>query len=516
VKYGSVDVTDYRFQPVKSGGADAASFPYDGDGAARANLFKLKEFMTSDRRVDVPAVSRSDFPADFRWGCATSSYQIEGAANEDERGESIWDRFCAQPGRIRDGSSGAVACDHYHRWEEDLNLAKALGLNSYRFSIAWPRIFPKGSGNKPNSKGLDFYARLVDGMLERGLEPWATLYHWDLPQAIQDDGGWNNRETAGAFTEYVDAVTRHLGGSVKQWITHNEPWCTAFNGHLEGVHAPGIKDAKTAFQVCHHVLLSHGLSVPIIRANVSDAKVGIALSLHPLKPASNSVEDIAATNRHDGLRNRWFLDPLYGRGYPKDVWALCGRDAPVVREGDLEAIAVATDFLGINYYFPETVAYAPGENAISARVISPENVQRTAFGWEVSPEGLATLLKRVTNDYAPAEIYVTENGSTYDDVVAADGRIDDVLRTRYLAQHLNSARATLKSGVPLKGYFAWSLLDNFEWAEGYVRRFGLIHVDFSTQKRTLKQSAIWYREFLKSTSEEHAPSTVRKIKSAAR
>jgi beta-glucosidase len=263
------------------------------------------------------------------------------------------------------------------------------------------------------------------------------------------------------------------------------------------------------------VLLSHGLVVPIIRANVSDAKVGIALSLHPLKAASESAEDRAAMIRHDGLRNRWFLDPLYGRGYPENILQLCGADAPVVQAGDLQAIASPTDFLGVNYYFPETVANAPGANAISTRVIAPENVERTAFGWEVSPEGLGTLLKRVTNDYAPAQIYITENGSTYDDVVTADGRIDDVLRSRYLARHLNSVKDELGHGIPIKGYFAWSLLDNFEWAEGYVRRFGLIHVDFLTQRRTLKESAKWFRSFLNGTSKESATQTRPKTASLA-
>lgn len=477
--------------------------------------FRAKDLMTIDQVVEVPTVCRSEFPVDFRWGCATSSYQIEGAISEDGRGESIWDRFCSLPGRIRDGSSGAVACDHYHRWAEDLDLARDIGLNSYRFSIAWPRIFPNGRGGQPNSRGLDFYSRIVDGMLDRGLEPWATIYHWDLPQALQEQGGWNNRDTVAAFAEYADVLSQHLGDRVKRWITHNEPWCTAFHGHYEGVHAPGIKDWKTALQVCHHVLLSHGVAVPIIKSNVSDAEVGIALSLHPLKPASSSAQDLAATIRHDGLRNRWFLDPLFQRGYPEDVWAICGSDVPTVQNGDLKAISVPTDFLGINYYFPETVAHATGENPLSTRVVAPENIERTAFGWEVSPDGLGALLRRVTKEYAPKQIYVTENGSTYDDVVSTDGRIDDVLRSRYFARHLNSLRDELENGVPVRGYFAWSLLDNFEWAEGYIRRFGLIHVDFSTQQRRLKQSAEWFRSFLKPTSKRPALSTLRDEKATS-
>lgn len=447
---------------------------------------------------DLPAIRRNDFAADFRWGCSTSAYQVEGAVREDGRGESIWDRFCATPGAISDGSSGEVACDHYHRWPEDLDRARDLGLNAYRFSIAWPRIFPEGRGT-PNRKGLDFYSRLVDGMLERGLEPWPTLYHWDLPVALQDRGGWNERDTVNAFVEFAATMGRHLGDRVEHWITHNEPWCTAMHGHLEGVHAPGQRDLKVALQASHHVLLSHGLSVHALRANVANARVGIALSLHPLTPASDRREDHEAMVRHDGLRNRWFLDPLYGRGYPQDVWQRCGASAPAVAEGDLAAIAARTDFLGVNYYFPETVADAPGNGMLDLRVVAPPaGAERTAFGWEVSPEGMVALLHRVHQDYRPAEIHITENGSTWDDAVTADGRIDDVDRCRYLARHLSSARRALESGIPLKGYFAWSLLDNFEWAEGYARRFGLVHVDFATQKRTLKRSGQWYREFLRS------------------
>ena len=453
--------------------------------------------MNNTRPDHLPQLKRSDFASDFRWGCSTSSYQIEGGANLDGRGESIWDRFCATPGHIRDGSSGAVACDHYHLWPQDLDLARELGTNAYRFSIAWPRIFAEGRGKAPNQKGLDFYSRLVDGMLERGLEPWVTLYHWDLPQTLQEQGGWANRDTIDAFVGYADMVSRHLGDRIQHWITHNEPWCTAFHGNYEGVHAPGLKDFKTALQVSHNVLVSHGRAIPAIRANVANARVGAALSLHPLKAASDSAADVAATARHDGLRNRWFLDPLHGRGYPADVWAILGDSAPMVQEGDLAQIATPTDFLGVNYYFPEIVADAPGVGVMSTRVIETKNVERTAFGWEVSPEGMVTLLERVARDYKPAEIYLTENGSTYDDVVGSDGQIDDQQRRSYLVRHLAATREIVAKGIPVKGYFAWSLLDNFEWAEGYIRRFGLTHVDFQTQQRRLKASGKWYREFLR-------------------
>jgi len=441
------------------------------------------------------APQRADFGPDFLWGCATSSYQIEGAGTVDGRVESIWDRFAATPGKIRDGSSGAHACDHYHRWPQDLDIGRDLGLNAYRFSIAWPRICD-GASEKPNEKGLDFYDRLVDGMLERGLQPWATLYHWDLPQWLQDRGGWASRDTVDAFVDLADAVTRRLGDRVGHWITHNEPWCTAIIGNYEGWHAPGLTDLGTALQVAHHVLLSHGRAVPVIRANVPGAQVGISLSLHPLRPASPAPEDVAAMERHDGLRYRWFLDPLYGRGYPAATLAQVGAAAPVVLPGDLDDIAVPTDFLGVNYYFPETVAHDPGHGPLGARVL-PAHGEITAMGWPVAPQGLAELLARVDRDYRPGPLYVTENGSCYDDVVTGDGSVRDVARRRYLMRHLAALRQAVDDGVPVKGYFAWSLLDNFEWAEGYLRRFGLVHVDYATQERRLKDSAKWYRGFLR-------------------
>jgi len=446
-------------------------------------------------KASLPVLRRDEFAADFRWGCSTSSYQIEGAATEDGRGESIWDRFCAEPGRIRDGSSGAVACDHYHRWPEDLDLAQSLGVNAYRFSIAWPRVLPQGRG-AINAAGLDFYERLVDGMLARGLQPWATLYHWDLPQALQEQGGWKSRETVAAFLEFTEAVTRRLGDRVKHWITHNEPWCSCFMGYWEGVHAPGETSLGSALQACHHVLLSHGQALPIIRANSPGAQAGITLSLHPILPASASAADAAAVQRHDGSRNRWFLDPLFGRGYPADMLALLGELAPRMQAGDLAQIAAPMDFLGVNYYFPEIVADAPGLGPVQTRVVERHGVERTAFGWEVSPEGLLDLLVRLQRDYAPAQVFITENGSTYEDVLLPDGRVNDAQRLSYLVRHLAAMREAIGQGVPVRGYFAWSLLDNFEWAEGYVRRFGLAYVDYATQARILKASAYWYRDFL--------------------
>lgn len=460
-------------------------------------LLKVPFSMLSNPKVELTSMRRNDFPADFRWGCSTSSYQIEGAVNEGGRAESIWDRFANTPGKVKEGHTGSVACDHYHRWPEDLDIAQSLGVNAYRFSIAWPRIFNDARQRKPNLQGLDFYKRLVDGMLERGLQPWVTLYHWDLPQSLQEQGGWAERDTINRFVEYTDVVTRHLGDRIQHWITHNEPWCTAFLGNMDGVHAPGVKDFKTALQVSHHLLVSHGLAIPVIRRNVPNAKVGAALSLHPLSPASASAADEAATFRHDGLRNRWFLDPLYGKGYPSDVLKVLGNLAPKILEGDLKTIAEPTDFLGVNYYFPEIVMDAPGEGVMQIKVVEPENVERTGFHWQVAPEGMVTLLSRVVEDYQPTQIYITENGSTYDDVVLPDGSVNDVQRTSYLQRHLAALLEIVKLGLPVKGYFAWSLLDNFEWAEGYLKRFGLTYVDFQSQTRRLKASGEWYREFLK-------------------
>lgn len=452
--------------------------------------------MTTTHSTAPTDLSRTDFAHDFLWGCATSSYQIEGAGSEDGRVESIWDRFAATPGKVRDGSNGSVACDHYHRWPEDLDIARDMGLGAYRFSIAWPRIF-SGTAGEPNQRGLDFYSRLVDGMLERGLQPWATLYHWDLPQLLQDRGGWNERATVDAYLAFVDAMTRRLGDRVQHWITQNEPWCTAMIGNFEGLHAPGLTDFKTALQVCHHVLLAHGKAVPLIRANVPDAQVGISLSLHPVRAASERAADQAAAARHDGLRYRWFLDPLYGRGYPAVTMAQVGSAAPTVLPGDMEAIAVPTDFLGVNYYFPETIADAPGCEPLGTRVLAPASVETTALGWEVAPQGMAELLARIEQDYRPGDMYITENGSCYDDEVDAHGEIDDLDRRRYLQRHLAALKDAIASGVKVKGYFAWSLIDNFEWAEGYLRRFGLVHIDYATQQRRLKASGKWYSAFLK-------------------
>ncbi|HNP70502.1 MAG TPA: GH1 family beta-glucosidase [Kouleothrix sp.] len=442
------------------------------------------------------------FPSDFLWGAATSSYQIEGASEEDGRGESIWDRFSHTPGKIADGSTGDVACDHYHRWREDVALLKELGVKSYRFSVAWPRIQPTGRG-PANQAGLDFYSRLVDALLEQGIQPAATLYHWDLPQALQNEGGWPARATAEAFAEYADIVSRALGDRVKLWMTHNEPWCAAFLSHQIGEHAPGWKDWPAALAACHHLLLSHGWAVPVIRRNSPGASVGIVLNPSPGYPASPSAADADAYRWHDGYMNRWFLDPLYGRRYPADMLAdhvaagyLPASGPEWLRDGDLEAIAVPTDFLGVNYYTREVLrsSRVPEEQNAPRTVVRAPREEWTEMGWEVYPSGLYDLLMRITTDYRVPKLYITENGASYSDAPGADGRVRDERRRRYVHEHLAAAHRAIEHGAPLAGYYIWSLMDNFEWAFGYRQRFGITWVDFATQQRTLKDSALWYQQ----------------------
>ena len=441
------------------------------------------------------------FPPGFVWGSATSSYQIEGGATEDGRGESIWDRFCKTASNIRDGSSGDVACDHYHRWREDIALMKELGHQAYRFSVAWPRVLPAGRG-LVEERGLDFYSRLVDGLLEAGIAPYVTLYHWDLPQALQDHGGWPNRDTAEAFAEYTDAVSRCLGDRVKRWITHNEPWCSSMVSYEKGAHAPGLRDGAVALQASHHLLLSHGMAVPVLRANSRGCEVGITLNLSPAFAASSSAADADARRRYDGYINRWFLDPVYRGEYPADIvrdyagaefWPT--GSASFVRPGDLRQIAAPTDFLGVNYYNRAVVRSDDGadrDNLSRCTQIAQPGA-RTDIGWEVYPAGMFETLMRVHLDYRPAKIYVTENGASYADGPDARGRIDDARRIAFLRDHLKATHRAMQAGVPVSGYFAWSLMDNFEWSHGYEERFGLTWVDYATQKRTPKESAHWYR-----------------------
>ncbi|WP_027482519.1 GH1 family beta-glucosidase [Deinococcus pimensis] len=433
-------------------------------------------------------IDRQQFPHGFTFGVATSSYQIEGATRLDGRGQSIWDTFCREPGRILDGSSGDVACDHYHRWETDLDLIRDLGVSAYRFSIAWPRVQPGGRG-AANEKGLDFYDRLVDGMLARGLAPYATLYHWDLPQELQDEGGWASRDTAHRFAEYAAIVAGRLGDRVRSYATLNEPWCSSILSYQIGEHAPGLRDRRLALAAAHHLLLGHGLAVHAMRELVS-ADLGIVLNLNPAYPASDSPEDVLAARLSDGAFNRWFLDPVLRGEYPADMWEAYGADVPDVHEGDLAVTSGKIDFLGVNYY-SRSVDSARGQ-------VRPTESSYTQMGWEVYPQGLTDLLVRLENDYTLPPVFVTENGAAYPDELGADG-VHDPERVRYFEGHLAAVAEAARQGVPVKGYFAWSLMDNFEWAHGYSKRFGLVYVDYGNQRRVLKDSALWYRALVTGT-----------------
>jgi len=442
------------------------------------------------------------FPSDFVWGTATAAYQIEGAWNEDGKGESIWDRFSHTPGKIKNGDTGDIACDHYHRWRADIDLMKALGLQAYRFSIAWARLLPAGR-RRPNQAGLDFYDLLVDGLLEAGIIPYVTLYHWDLPQALQDEGGWPARSTAEAFVEYADLATRALGDRVKNWITHNEPWVAAFVGHEKGEHAPGWQEPRAAIHAGHHLLLSHGWAVPVIRRNSPGAQVGITLNLTHIMPASPSPADGKMARFIDGYINRWFLDPLFGRNYPRDILDVYTAQGHVdagapefVQPGDMQIITTPIDFLGVNYYTRDVVRDEQAPDNLPPTVIQAPQEQWTPMGWEVYPQGLYDLLVRVQADYAPARVYITENGMSLETGPDERGRVKDQRRIDYLHGHFQSAWRAIQEGVPLKGYFIWSLMDNFEWARGGSQRFGLVWVDFSTQQRLPKDSAYWYKEVI--------------------
>jgi beta-glucosidase len=436
----------------------------------------------------------ASFPKDFLWGVATSSYQIEGAAKEDGRGESIWDRFAHTPGKVSGGATGNVACDHYHRYPEDVQLMRSLGVNAYRFSIAWPRVLPDGTG-AVNLKGLDFYDRLVDELLEAKIAPMATLYHWDLPQALEDRGGWGSRETAYAFAGYAGTVARRLGDRVNLWITHNEMWCTAFLGYMLGIFAPGKSDPKLALQVAHNVLLSHGLAVPEIRAAAPGVQVGIAPNLTPAYPVSASPEDAAAVHRFDGFFNRWFIDPLAGRGYPQDMVELYGSAVPDILPDDMQIIAAPIDFLGVNYYNPVQIGDDPAAAPLFTRRVDDPSLPRTADR-EYDPDWLYRLLVRLKDEYTFPALVITENGAAFPDELSDDGHVHDEGRVRFLQVHFEAAERALAAGVPLKGYCVWSLMDNFEWAAGYDLRYGITYVDFETQQRVIKDSGLFYRQWI--------------------
>ncbi|WP_101788988.1 GH1 family beta-glucosidase [Nonomuraea indica] len=453
------------------------------------------------------------FPATFAWGAATSAYQIEGAVNEDGRGVSIWDTFTRTPGRVLGGDHADVAIDHYHRFRDDVAVMADLGLTAYRFSVSWPRIQPDGSG-KVNVKGLDFYKRLTDELRAHGIDPWLTLYHWDLPQALEDAGGWPNRDTAYRFADYARCVHDVLKDHVHTFSTVNEPWCAAFLGYASGEHAPGRREPANAVRAAHHLNLAHGLAVQAMNAR----RVGGCVNLYAITPDTASERDLDAARRIDGLQNRFFLDALLLGRYPDDVIEDLGTGLDFVADGDMAVINAPIDVLLVNYYSRFTVSGAPGGKASAAAAptdtgspwVGSEHVSFvnggrpvTAMGWEIDQEGLLEVLTRVARDYPPIPLVVSENGAAFDDVLE-HGRVHDAERRAYIDAHLGACRAAIDAGVPLEGYFAWSLMDNFEWAWGYGKRFGLVHVDFDTQRRVLKDSALWYAEIIRQ-NRRHEP-----------
>ncbi|MEV0729223.1 GH1 family beta-glucosidase [Polymorphospora sp. NPDC050346] len=453
---------------------------------------------------------RVTFPPDFLWGAATAAFQIEGAAAEGGRTPSIWDTFSRTPGKVLHGHTGDVACDHYHRFRDDVRLMADLGLKSYRFSVAWPRVQPGGSG-PANQEGLDFYRRLVDELLENEIEPWLTLYHWDLPQPLEDAGGWPVRDTAARFADYAALTHAALGDRVRYWTTLNEPWCSAFLGYGSGAHAPGRSDGGDAVRAAHHLMLGHGLAVQAIRAARPDHDLGVTVNLYPVTPQTDTPGDLDAARRIDGLANRIFLDPILRGEYPadliEDLRDVTGFEH--VHDGDLAVIGTPLSVLGINYYSRHVVA-APVEGAepepywrAPSSWPGSEDVRFVTRGypvtdmdWEIDAPGLVEILRRVHDEYPEVPLYVTENGSAFVDRVV-DGRVDDPERLAYFDAHLRACHEAIEAGVPLRGYFAWSLMDNFEWAWGYTKRFGMIHVDYDSQLRIPKSSARWYAEVIR-------------------
>ena len=432
------------------------------------------------------------FPRDFAWGAATAAFQIEGATTADGRGESIWDRFSGTPGKVANGDTGEPACEHYFRWRDDVELMRSLGLQGYRFSISWPRIQPDGRG-PANAKGVDFYRRLIEGLRERRIEPLVTLYHWDLPQRLEDEGGWTSRDTAERFAEYASLMFDELGDSVDAWVTHNEPWVAAFLGYAYGTKAPGLQDWRGALAASHHLLLSHGKAVSAFRSGGRDGQIGITLDL------TQVYGDPEAARRLDGHRNRWFLDPLLRGGYPADTVDLYEeRFGPLdfVRRDDLEQIAQPIDFLGVNFYQPAVVRIADREPLGLEQIET--NGRQTAMGWRVEPDTFTALLVRLKRDYGEIPLVITENGAAFDDP-PLDGHpvVEDPERVAYLREHIAAVEHAIDSGVDVRGYYVWSLFDNFEWEHGYASRFGIVHVDFGSQRRTPKRSALWYRDLIR-------------------
>ncbi|MBT3607533.1 MAG: beta-glucosidase [Candidatus Marinimicrobia bacterium] len=443
------------------------------------------------------------YPRDFKWGTATSSYQIEGAPTAGGKGPSVWDTFSHIEGKIKNGDTGDRACDHYHLWRDDIGLLKNLGVNAYRFSISWPRIFPTGKENEPNQIGLDFYSRLVDALLENQITPFITLNHWDIPQGLEDIGGWTERDIVHDFVKYSYHVSRHLGDRVKHWITHNEPWCVSYIGYIGGHKPPGLKNNWVkSLAAAHHLLLSHGMAIPEIRNNSKQSDVGITLNLNTAIPASGSTYDEDACRFFDGQFNRLYLNPLYNNEYPDDVFEylktkslISESDLNFIKQGDLNIISTKTDFLGVNYYSRAVIR----NEEIDEKKNLPRNVEmgpKTDFGWEIYPPGIYDLLMRLKKEYKVQNIYITENGCSYSDGPNSEGKINDKRRIEYYRSHLTELKRAIEDGVPCSGYFAWSLMDNFEWAQGFSQRFGLIWVDFETLERIPKDSYYWYKKYI--------------------
>ncbi|WP_394789459.1 GH1 family beta-glucosidase [Rhodoferax sp.] len=448
--------------------------------------------------LNIPANSAIAQP-EFLMGVATASYQIEGAADEDGRLQSIWDTYCDEPGRVLHGDTGDVACDHYHRWEADVDLIAGLGVDAYRLSIAWPRVMDEKG--QPNPKGLTFYKNLLNRLNAKGIQTYVTLYHWDLPQHLQDKGGWANRETAYAFAEYADLVSRELAGKVTAWATLNEPWCSAYLGYAEGRHAPGITDLRQATQALHHLLLGHGLALAKLKANDPGAKRGIVCNTGTFKPLTDSAADQDAAHLAYVQQNYWVFDPLLLGNYPKDIFRLWPGTEPLVLAGDMEIISTPMDFFGINYYF-NSVVESNGAGGYKEAPHS-DKVERTQMGWEVYPQGLTEILVDFHQRYRMPPIYITENGMASDDSVV-NGGVADAQRVRFLENHLMAVDTAIKAGVDVRGYFIWSLMDNFEWAYGYERRFGITHVDYATQVRTPKHSSLAVQAFLQQRKQRPA------------
>ena len=436
------------------------------------------------------------FPNEFTWGTATASYQIEGGGHEEGRGESIWDRFARQPGKVYNQENGEVACDHFHRYPEDVKLMSDLGIQSYRFSFAWPRLFPEEGVYNP--EGLEFYKRLLDELEAKGITPAATIYHWDLPTWLQDKGGWTNRETVDHYLAFAKVLFEAFGDRIQSWITHNEPWCAAFLGYALGVHAPGHTDWNEALIASHHLLLSHGKAVELYREMGLQGDIGITLNLTPAVPATEDPRDVEAAHRADGFANRWFLDPVLKGYYPEDMVQLYSDrfgKLSFIKPGDLEYISTRIDFLGINYYTHNIIVHDETDKTFGGRPIQEtENV--TDMGWGIHPDSLYQLLTRIKRDYTDLPLYITENGAACQDQLV-NGKVEDNDRINYLHGHFAAAHKFLEEGGNLKGYYVWSLMDNYEWAFGYSKRFGIIYVDYETLERTPKESYKWYQQVIK-------------------